>query len=140
MSNLKVLLPLDGTEKSMDSLVWLKKYLKKENTDVTLVYVAQVIHTNELSMLSTSPEKEVDASYSIGEKILDDASKKLDGYEVKKSILYGSIADAIIKEAVEGSIDLIVMTKSSVKGFSRIFGSVANKVIRDSKVAVLVVP
>ncbi|MDD2371644.1 MAG: universal stress protein [Firmicutes bacterium] len=140
MSNLKVLVPLDGTEKSMESLVWLKKYFKKESTDVTLIYVAQVIYTNSMAVLSTFPENEVDASYNIGEKILANAAEKLDGYKVKKTILPGSIADTIINEAIEGSIDLIVMTKSSQKGFSRIFGSVANKVVRDSKVAVLVVP
>ncbi len=139
MSKLKVLVPLDGTEKSMDAIVWLKKYFNKEDTDVTLIYIAQVSSYNELAMFSTNSELDINPSYSIGEKILNKASEKLDGYDVKKSIQSGPIAETIIKEATEGSIDLIVMTKSSVKGFSRIFGSVATKVVRDSKIAVLVV-
>ncbi len=138
MSNLKILVPLDGSEKSMDSLNWLKRYFKKENADVTLLYVAQVIYTSQLVLLNTQSEHDV--VYNDGERLLKKASKELDGYKVKESIIHGSIADSILQEAVDGSYDLIVMAKSSVKGFSRIFGSVTTKVVRDSEVAVIVIP
>ncbi len=138
MTNLKILVPLDGSEKSMDSLVWLKRYLKKENTDVTLLYVAQMIYTNQLENINTNSERSI--MYNNGERILKDASKVLDGYEVNEAIIHGSVADSILQEAVDGSYDLIIMTKSSVKGFSRIFGSVTTKVVRDCEVAVVVVP
>jgi nucleotide-binding universal stress UspA family protein len=35
---------------------------------------------------------------------------------------------------------LIIMTKSSVKGISRIIGSVTSQVVRDSEVSVVIVP
>jgi nucleotide-binding universal stress UspA family protein len=138
MANYKILVPLDGSEKSMDSLNWIKKYFEKENTDVTLLYVAQVVYTSLLENISTNPEASI--SYDNGELILKNASKVLDGYTVKETIIHGSIADSILKVAVNDSFDLIIMTKSSVKGFSRIFGSVTTKVVRDSEVPVIVIP
>jgi len=46
----------------------------------------------------------------------------------------------ILKEAKDGMYDLLIMTKSSVKGVSRIIGSTTSKVVRNSEVAVIVVP
>jgi nucleotide-binding universal stress UspA family protein len=138
MAKLKILVPLDGSEKSLDSLNWLKKYYKKEDTDVTLLYVAQVVYTSSLENININPEHPV--SYNNGELILNNASKLLDGYVVNEAIIHGAIADTILDVAANDSFDLIIMTKSSVKGFSRIFGSVTTKVVRDSEVAVIVIP
>lgn len=63
-----------------------------------------------------------------------------EGYTVTTESAAGHVADSILKEAKEGSYDLIVMTKSSVKGISRLIGSVTSKVVRDSEVAVVVIP
>lgn len=138
MDNLKILVPLDGSEKSMDSLIWSKKYFKKESTNITLLYVTQIISTSLFENINTNSERSI--VYNDGGKILKNASKVLDGYVVNEAIIHGSIADSIRQEAVENSYDLIIMTKSSVKGFSRIFGSVTTKVVRDSEIAVVVVP
>lgn len=138
MAKLKILVPLDGSEKSLDSLNWLKKYYKKEDTDVTLLYVAQVVYTSPLENINTTSNGPV--SYNNGELILNNASKLLDGYVVNEVVIHGAIADTILDVAVNDSFDLIIMTKSSVKGFSRIFGSVTTKVVRDSEVAVIVIP
>jgi len=73
-------------------------------------------------------------------QILDNAAKELEGYTVNKLNFVGHISDLILKEAKDGNYDMIVMTKSSVKGISRVIGSVTNKVIHHSDVAVVVVP
>lgn len=138
MSNFKILVPLDGSEKSMDSIDWVTKYYKKEDVDVTLLYVAQVIYTSELEMISVVSE--LDVANSMGKRLLDEAAGKLSGYRVNKLVLHGAIADSILREATDGNYDLIIMTKSSVKGLSRIFGSIVTKVVRDAEVAVVVVP
>jgi len=144
MSMLKVLIPLDGSEKSMHSLDWLKKFLIPKNTEVTLFHVIEAIHSNE-----TFSVQDVENTGLKSKEILDKAAKKLKdynvdtlstNYKVNKLNTWGYSADLILKEAKEGNYDMIIITKSSGKGISRIIGSVTMKVVRDSEVAVVVIP
>ena len=135
MSKMKVLIPLDGSEKSMHSIDWLKKFFSHEDVEVTLMVVTEVILTKEIIVANLLE--------SIGhesEQILDNASKMLEGYDVTKLTGTGRTSDLILREARDGNYDLIIMTKSSVKGISRIIGSVTTKVVRNSEVAVVVIP
>lgn len=137
MSKLKVLVPLDGSEKSMHSLDWLKKFYSNEAVEVTLLNVMEVYYTPEMPPIE-------DFSHETARKwsseTLDKAEKQLEGYTVGKLSVPGSSADVILGHAKEGAFDLIIMTKSSVKGLTRLIGSVTSKVVRDSEVAVVVVP
>ena len=134
MPRLKVLVPLDGSEKSMHSLNWVKKFFTPEEVEVTLINVMERIYTGEVVPLNI----EYTANSSV--QILDEAEKELAGYKVKKLNPWGYSSDAILKEAADGNYDMIIMTKSSVKGISRFIGSVTSKVVRNSEVAVGVVP
>ena len=135
MSKLKILIPLDGSEKSMDSINWFKKSLSIGDAEVTLLNV-MAPHGFMEEVSPSSVQDLIDGS----KQILDTAEKELDGYTVNKFSIWGYSADEILKEAKEGSYDMIIMTKSSVKGISRYIGSVTTKVVRDSEVAVIVVP
>jgi len=135
MSKFKILIPLDGSEKSMHSLDWLKKIFSKEDTEVTLLYVTEVYYKGE--MIDVSSFKNF---ANVSKQVLDDAASKLEGYNVATISLHGHVADMILKEAKVGKYDLVIMTKSSVKGVSRIIGSTTSKVVRNSEVAVIVVP
>jgi len=137
MSKLKVLVPLDGSEKSMHSLDWLKNFFTSEEVEVTLLHVVTVYYVPEMFELK---DEEFEANKKASQEILDDAAKRLDGYTVSKMSACGIDANEILRTAKEGSYDMIVMTKSSVKGISRIIGSVTSKVVRDSEIAVVVVP
>jgi nucleotide-binding universal stress UspA family protein len=135
MSKMKVLIPLDGSEKSMHSIDWLKKFFSHEDVEVTLMVVTEVILTKEIIVANLLE--------SIGhesEQILDNASKMLEGYDVTKLTGTGRTSNLILREASDGNYHLIIMTKSSVKGISRIIGSVTSQVVRDSEVSVVVVP
>lgn len=144
MSMLKVLIPLDGSKKSMRSLDWLKKSLPPKDTEVTLFHVIEAIHSTE-----TFSVQDVENIGLKSKEILDKAAEELKdykvdklstNYKVNKLNTWGYSADLILKEAKEGNYDLIIMTKSSEKGISRIIGSVTNKVVRDSEVAVVIIP
>jgi nucleotide-binding universal stress UspA family protein len=135
MSKYKILIPLDGSEKSMHSLDWLKKFFSKEDTEVTLLYVTEVYYKGETIDVSSFKN-----FANVSKEVLDDASSKLEGYNVATISLHGHVADVILKEAKDGMYDLLIMTKSSVKGVSRIIGSTTSKVVRNSEVAVIVVP
>lgn len=138
MTKMRILIPLDGSEKSTHSIDWLKSFYGKEDVEITLMNIAQVIYASEAEAVAVISEMGIAKDAS--NRALDEGEKKLEGYEVEKLSVYGPIADRILKEAVEGSYDMIIMTKSSVKGVSRIIGSVTSKVVRNSQVAVVVVP
>ena len=145
MSKLKILIPLDGSERSMHSLDWFKKNFTPKDVEVTLFHVIEAIHSEE-----TFSIQDVKNTGLKSKVILDKAAKELEGYNVDKSSTnfkinklntWGYSADLILKEAKEGNYDMIIMTKSSEKGgISRIIGSVTHKVVRDSEVAVVVIP
>jgi nucleotide-binding universal stress UspA family protein len=105
---------------------------------VLVPHVMEVYYTPEMPTIE-------DFSHETARKwsseTLDKAEKQLEGYTVvDKLSVPGSSADVILEQAKEGAFDLIIMTKSSVKGLTRLIGSVTSKVARDSEVAVVVVP
>ena len=135
MTKIKVLIPLDGSEKSMHSIAWLKKYFVREDAEVTLLNVIVTFLSSEISV-----EHNIKAEEKESAELLDKAAKELDGYVVEKKFIYGFAPDAIMDTAKEGGYDMIVMTRSTVTGFARIIGSVTNKVVRNSEVSVVIVP
>jgi len=135
MHKLKILVPLDGTEKSMHSINWLKKFFSKDAADVTLIHVVEALFPGQLEY-DYNPEN----AESLSNQVLASAAKELEGYTVEKLSKHGSAPDIILNEAKEGEFDMVIMTKSSVKGIARIIGSVTTKVVRDSVVSVVIVP
>ncbi|MBP1744499.1 MAG: hypothetical protein H6Q58_1477 [Firmicutes bacterium] len=145
MQKLKILVPLDGSERSMHSLDWLKKYFSRDQAEITLLNVIEVTTLSMLDeyyMPGAAPEEGL--PYGTFSKrsslIIEEAEKLLDGYDVAKLSTSGLSADVILSTAREGGFDMIVMTKSSVKGLTRLIGSVTSKVVRDAEVAVVVIP
>jgi len=145
MQKLKILVPVDGSERSMHSLNWIKKHFSSGQAEVTLLNIIEVTSLSMLDeyyMPGTAPEEGL--PYGTFSKrsilIIDEAEKLLDGYFVTRISTSGLSGDMILKTAKEGNFDMIVMTKSSVKGLTRLIGSVTSKVVRDSEVAVVVIP
>jgi nucleotide-binding universal stress UspA family protein len=135
MAKLKILVPVDGSEKSMHSIDWLKRFYSKDEAEVTVIMVVEVVYREEMAAVKKFEELEMKKA-----AVLEEAAKKLEGYTVTTESVAGHVADSILREAKQGRYDLIVITKSSVKGISRIIGSVTAKVVRDSEVAVVVLP
>ena len=48
MKKLKILVPLDGTERSMHSIDWLKEFFSKETICITLMNVVETVLTNKM--------------------------------------------------------------------------------------------
>ena len=139
MEKIKILVPLDGTERSMHSLNWLKKFLSKDDISITLMNVMEIVLTSDMMVPMPIPN-EFDYLSEASELFLDTAIKELEGYEVEKFSILGYAGDEILKKAEKGSYDIIVMTKCSKKGLYRILGSVTSKVVRNAKVPVTVIP
>ena len=145
MKKLKILVPIDGSERSMHSLDWIKKHFSSSQAEITLLNVIEVTTLSMLDeyyMPGIAPEEGLPyGTFSKRSRlILDDAEKLLNGYDTASISTSGLSADVILKTAIEGAFDMIVMTKSSVKGLTRLIGSVTTKVVRDAEVAVVVIP
>ena len=135
MKKIKILVPLDTTEKSTHSLNWIKKYFDKNDIEITLMNVREIIVAEDLLIPAYLGDMEEESNL-----VLDEASMELEGYTVDKFATFGYASDQILKKAEKDNYDMIIMTKSTKKGLIRVIGSVTSKVVKNAKVAVIVLP
>lgn len=131
----KILIPLDGTDRSLHSIDYVKQLFRKEDVTITLLNVLEIVIINDM-MLSdtvvTNTQKESKA-------ILEAAKAQLQGYTVDTHSTFGYAADEILRKARQDKFDVIVMTKSSKKGLARLIGSVTRKVLQESTHSLLII-
>lgn len=135
MKKMKVLIPLDGTERSMHSLELLKKIFPKDKVEVTLMNVKEIVIVN--GMVAS---EEVSRAQELSKFIVDTAERQLNGYDIEKCITFGYAADEILRKSKDENFDMIIMTKSTKKGLTRMIGSVTAKVVKNTKSIVMIVP
>lgn len=118
----KILLPIDGSERSVRTIHMLKQSYRPDEVDVTLIMVEFRDERVEVSM--------------IYEKYAQEARKKLaaleatlEGYQVKSVLLFGSPGPEIVRYAKQEKFDLIMMTRSS-RGPLQKLGSVASYIVK----------
>ncbi|APQ72623.1 universal stress protein [Clostridium botulinum] len=136
MEKLKVLVPVDSSERSNYSLNLLENMFDKSKVEVTLINVKEV-QVNNIFLIQQQIKKLKDKS----EKIMKEAKQKIKnlGYEYEMYSCFGMPADKIVEKAEKDNFDMIVMAKSNKKGLEKIKGSVTTKVVKTSEVPVIVV-
>ncbi|HDK7216366.1 TPA: universal stress protein [Clostridium botulinum] len=136
MEKLKVLVPVDSSERSNYSLNLLENMFDKSQVEVTLINVKEV-QVNNIFLIQQQIKKLKDKS----EKIMKEAKQKIKnlGYEYGMYSCFGMPADKIVEKAEKDNFDMIVMAKSNKKGLEKIKGSVTTKVVKTSEVPVIVV-
>lgn len=132
----KILIPLDGTDRSMHSLDYVKQLFRKEEVTITLLNVLEIVIINDMMLSDTV----VTNSQAESKAILENAKAQLQGYTVDTYSTFGYAADEILRKAREDKFDVIVMTKSSKKGLARLIGSVTRKVLQDTHTLLIIVP
>ena len=141
----KILVPLDGSELSssiLDHVIAIATCCHVP--DVILVRAREPLDPNVIATLDPHISADLDKSYedeAAGylDKIAKTLKKK--GIDAKTEILYGNPAEEIIKYTQSHGVDLIIMSTHGRSGISRwVFGSVADKVLRNSTVPVLIKP
>ena len=135
MEKMKVLIPLDGTDRSMHSLDLLKDMFPKDKVEVTLMNVKEIVIVN--GMVAS---EEITRAQELSQFILDTAERQLKGYDIEKCITFGYAADEILRKSKDENFDIIIMTKSTKKGLTRMIGSVTAKVVKNTKSIVIIVP
>jgi nucleotide-binding universal stress UspA family protein len=141
----KILVPLDGSELS-------ESVLNHVVTIATNCQVPEVVLARVREPLDKSVKKTLDAKIfsQLDEAYYDEAANYLEeiattlkrkGIAVKVEVLSGKPAEEILKYSQRSGVDLIIMSTHGRSGVSRwVFGSVADKVIRQTEIPVLIKP
>ena len=117
----KILLPVDGSKRSLRTVEAVKQLCDPAESDITIVKVVSAqLYINSMDEIKHNAEK--------AQPELD----LLSGYQVKTQVLLGSAPGAeIVEYAKEEQIDMIIMTRSS-RGPLRKLGSVATYIVRNA--------
>ena len=135
MDKRKVLIPIDGTERSMHSLEFVKEIFPKDSVEIIIMNVKELVLINEMIVAD-----EIKFSQELGEEILEAAKEKMKEYKTETYFTFGYPGDEIVKKATEENIGIIVMTKSTKRGLNRLIGSVTTNVVKRAKCIVMIVP
>ncbi len=128
----KVLIPVDGSERSLEAIELFQELFPKE-TELHLLNVVEVNYIVQDSIQRELIEQ--------SNEVLDIAASKAEGYKVVKSSLIGTPYKDIIEYTNKENIGMVIMTRMGLSGFQRyLIGSVTSKVVAHSPVPVLVIP
>lgn len=137
----KILFPVDFTDNQLQLLPLLKTLVKQHQASLVLLTVIEDLdHYANFYIPHPDLRKMVaDARVGAERKLGEYAEQHLYGVEgVSLAVVDGDAAPSIVKYAQENGVDLIVMHTHGRKGLEHaIFGSVAEGVVRASRVPVL---
>jgi len=139
----KILLPTDFTEGALAALPYAVDMAKSYGAKLYLLHViydmsaATGLHVPHVSLDAMYQEMQKGAEKEIG-KFGAEMIKELK--EVETGVIMGVPYEEILKFARENSIDMIIMGTHGRSGLDRvIFGSTAEKVVRNAQCPVLTV-
>jgi len=139
----KILYPLDLTEYSSKILPYVLSLSEKYNSTIYLLHVVQDLNKwGKLYVPHQSMDKLQIEANEVTKKAMDKiCENKMQGCpNFQKRIISGDAAHEILKVIETEGIDLVIMGTHGRKGLEHaIFGSVAEKVVKNSSAPVLVV-
>lgn len=134
--NIKILMPIDGSDNCKKTLQALKKMYDPATTEVTLMYV----NTTLLYAGADLSADKIRRSKLKSQGMLDDAAEFIAEFKPTEFYTVGYACEQILKKSKD-NFDLIIMSKIGQSTLNRILlGSVTSKVVQNSTVSVLVVP
>jgi nucleotide-binding universal stress UspA family protein len=135
-----IVIATDGSENTQRAIEYGIKFAKFSGATV---YALHVVDTSSLSQSWTAGwETMYELLRNEGQRAISNVKEygEASGVDVKEVLLEGHPSSEIIDFAENNNIDLIVMGTLGKTGLDRfLLGSVAEKVVRNSKVPVLVV-
>jgi nucleotide-binding universal stress UspA family protein len=140
----KVLWPTDFSENAEKALPYVISLGEKYQTDVHVLYVIEELALHE-PWYGDFDQGHIDKIHEWekkkAEKRLDEVCKSyLNGCPLyKRHIAIGDPAEEILKVAEREEVDMVVIASHGRKGRFH-FGSVAEKVVKNSRVPVVTVP
>ncbi len=131
----RILVPIDGTERSMHSLDFIREMYAPNQVKLDIINVKELVFIDGISM-----SDEIKNSEKFGKELLEKSRKFMEGYDVDLYFTFGYAGDEIVKKADEDKSDLIIMTRSTKKGITRMVGSCTSYVLKHAKCAITVIP
>jgi nucleotide-binding universal stress UspA family protein len=138
-----IVIATDGSENTQKAISYGIEIAKLSEATVHALYV---VDTSSFSSIPMSTEGGWEAMYEVlkteGKKAVSAVKSKgeASGVEVREVVLEGHPINEIIEFAEKNNADLVVMGTLGKTGLDRfLLGSVAEKVVRGSKVPVMVV-
>jgi nucleotide-binding universal stress UspA family protein len=122
----KILLPIDGSKRSMKSVELVKSLYAPRSIEITIITVLEDLDDIRSKAELEQAKKEL-------YPMLFEAADQLKEYTVKQRVLSGKAGEEILNYAQENGIDIIFITKSTKKGWSSMIGSVAIHVVKYAK-------
>ena len=149
----KIMVPLDGSDLAECVLPHVEKFITGSQVKTVVlvrVVVPESTRFDDTAVLSsTSRDQIVEGARIIEEKRKSDAAAYLEGVasrlqrnevEIETEILVGRVADSLSDYTETNGINLIIIATHGRSGISRwVRGSVADRVLRFSRVPVLMV-
>ncbi|WKY48617.1 universal stress protein [Eubacteriaceae bacterium ES3] len=129
----QLLLPIDGSERSLKSIELVKTLYQPGTVKIDLIMVSE-------DMDEIISEEKFEAAEEEAMPILLKAADELKGYDVNCELLTGKAGEEILNYAEEHYTDIIFMTKSTRHGWLRMIGSVSTYVVKYAKCIVVIVP
>jgi nucleotide-binding universal stress UspA family protein len=145
MSTKKVLVPLDGSELSLQILPYLMRFLNPATNELILFYVASEPHhyamqrvgDDDLSVYVDQAEIALEAEF-YAEMLPHIRKLESAGFRVTTAVCFGKPTEEIEKYMQTANIDLIAMTTHGRTGLRRLrYGSVAEYILHHSTVPVM---
>ncbi|MGB9941137.1 universal stress protein [Methanosarcina sp.] len=136
-----IVVATDGSENSQRAISYGVEIAKLSGATVHALYVVDTTSFSSIPM-DAGWEVMYETLRKEGEKAISDVQKRgeVSGVEVREVLLEGHPSNEIIDFAENNNADLIVVGTLGKTGLDRfLMGSVAEKVVRGSKVPVLVV-
>lgn len=137
----KILIATDGSEYTKNAVDYGIELAKNTEAKLHAIYVVDTAAFASIPM-----DAAWESMYELLRQEGDEATKyvadkaQAEGLDVERNTVEGHPADEIIKYAEKNSISLIIMGTLGKSGLDRfLLGSVAEKVVRTSKIPVLVV-
>ena len=137
----KILIATDGSEYTKNAVDYGIDLAKNSGAQMHAIYVVDTAAFASIPM-DAAWESMYELLRQEGDVALKFVAEKAEaeGIEVEANIVEGHPADEIIKYSENNSISVIVMGTLGKSGLDRfLLGSVAEKVVRNSKIPVLVV-
>ena len=128
-----ILVPLDGTERSLQSVQLVKELFDPKEVKITLLTVREDYK---------SPEALYETEKVVKETLpmLDASAKQLEGYTVTEHVGFGQAGETILEYAESQDIDTIIISRATHSGWSMFVGSVAVHIVKYAKCIVIIVP
>lgn len=142
MAYSKILIPIDGSECSMNAVKKGIELAKDLSASVVLLCVIDLTSTIDSASVGAIIDKNIESVFEKeSNKLLEKAIKTYPYAKTTKIIEEGIPKEAINSIAEGHKVDLIIMGTHGRTGIDHlVMGSVAEYVVRHSKIPVMVVP